>query len=137
MHNFSKLSWDMRKFSFHYSEAFWPAHKLSHHELVCPCRIQNLGEFLLPFSLEDFEMVDEIILWLVQTFNKTMGFGYISCFYMWKSKLYRKSVNLAVSIIVRRVFMPLWNLSDRVYITFKSVALWKLSDIEIVTNYSI
>ena len=30
---------------------------------------------------------------------------------------------------------PLWNLSSRFYITFKSFALWKLSDMKIVPNY--
>ena len=34
---------------FHSSETFWPAQKLSYHELVCPGRMQNLGEILLPF----------------------------------------------------------------------------------------
>ena len=65
MHNFSKISWGMQKFFFHSSEAFWPAQKLSHHDLVCPGRILNLGEFLLLFFLEDFEMVDEIIFWII------------------------------------------------------------------------
>ena len=32
--------------------------------------------------------------------------------------------------------MPLWSLSDRFYITFKSITPWKLSDIKIVPNYS-
>ena len=55
----------MRKFSFPSSEAFWPAQKLSYHELVCPGRLQNLGEFLLPFFLEDFKMFDEMIMWII------------------------------------------------------------------------
>ena len=67
VYNFSKVFWGMRKFSFHSSETsetsdFWLQTSSSQYELVCPGRIQNVGEFLLPFSLEDFEMVDEMIL---------------------------------------------------------------------------
>ena len=54
--NFSKLFWDMQKFSFHSSETFWPAKKLVHDELVCSGQIQNLGGFLSPFFLENFKM---------------------------------------------------------------------------------
>ena len=54
--NFSKLFWDMQKFSFHSSETFWPAKKLVHDELVCSGQIQSLGGFLLPFFLENFKM---------------------------------------------------------------------------------
>ena len=39
--------------------------KSSYHDLVCAGRIQNLREFLLPFFLEDFEMIDEMILWII------------------------------------------------------------------------
>ena len=46
-----------------------------------------------------------------------------------------KSVNLAASFILRHVFKPLWNLFDRFYMTFKSVALWKLSDMKIVPSF--
>ena len=55
----------MQKFSFHFSDTFWLAQKLSHHELVCPGRIQKFGEFLLLFFMEDFEMFDEMILWII------------------------------------------------------------------------
>ena len=55
----------MRKFSFHFSETYWPVQKLSHHELVCLGRIQNLGEFRLVFFLVDFEMVDEMNLQII------------------------------------------------------------------------
>ena len=55
----------MGKFSFHSSETFWLAQKLSHHELACPSCIHNLGEFRLPFFLENLEMVEEIILWII------------------------------------------------------------------------
>ena len=51
----------MRKFSFHSSDTFWPAQKRSCHKLVCPGQFQNLAEFLLPFSLEVFGMIEEII----------------------------------------------------------------------------
>ena len=61
----SKLSWDMQKFSFHFSDTFWLTQKLLHHKLVCPGRIQKFGEFLLLFFMEDFEMFDEMILWIV------------------------------------------------------------------------
>lgn len=45
--------------------------KLSHHELVCLCRIQNLGEFILSFLLEDFRMLDEMmILWIIFVIKK-------------------------------------------------------------------
>ena len=55
----------MQKFSFHSSETFWRAQKLSYHKLVCLGRIQNLGELILPIFVEDFEMFDEkIILFL-------------------------------------------------------------------------
>ena len=50
----SKLSWVMRKFSFHFSDTFWLAQKLSHYELVCLGRIQKFGEFLLLFFIEYF-----------------------------------------------------------------------------------
>ena len=62
MRSFSKLFWGMQKFSFQFSETFWRAQKLSHHELVCPVGIQNLWDFRLSFFLEGFEMVDEVIL---------------------------------------------------------------------------
>ena len=55
----------MRKFSFDSSQTFWPAHKLSHYELVYPGGIQNLGEFRLAFFVEDFEMVDEMNLRII------------------------------------------------------------------------
>ena len=55
----------MQKFSFHFSDTFWLAQKLSHHELVCPGWIQKFGEFLLLFFMEDFEMFDEMILWII------------------------------------------------------------------------
>ena len=71
MHNFSKLSWNMRKFSFHSSELWTffsrPVEKLQ-YELVCPGRIHNLGEIFLSFPFEDFEMVDEMILWIILFF---------------------------------------------------------------------
>ena len=55
----------MRKFSFHFSDTFWLVQKLSHHELVWSGRIQKFGEFLLLFFMEDFEMFDEMILWII------------------------------------------------------------------------
>ena len=54
----------MWNFSFNLSNTFWLAQKLSHHEL-CPGRIQKFREFLLLFFMEDFEMVDEMILWII------------------------------------------------------------------------
>ena len=56
--------------------------------------------------------------------NVQLNYRLVSYFYMQKSKLYRKSVNLAVSIIFRHVFMAFRNLLHRFYIPFKSVALW-------------
>ena len=61
----------MRKFSFHSSEIWTffsrPVEKLQ-YELVCPGRIHNLGEIFLSFPFEDFEMVDEMILWIILFF---------------------------------------------------------------------
>ena len=165
----------MQKFFFHSSETFWPVQKLSRHELGCPCWILNLEEFLLLFFLEDFEMVDEIIIWIIlflfycfyiikmlrevcsdardkccfyfsfyfkkyskhslRLFKCSIKLYALDIFPVFTSKN-QNSVNLTVFIIFRRVFMPLLNLSNRFYITFKSVALWKLSDMKIVPNYS-
>ena len=68
------------------SQTFWPAQKLSQHELIFRSHLQSkkqicyewsktsakievkLKGFLLPSSLEDFEMVDEIIMWIVLFF---------------------------------------------------------------------
>ena len=55
----------MQKFFPNPQRIFWPAQKLSHYELVSPGRILNLGEFLLLFFLEAFEMVDEIVFWVI------------------------------------------------------------------------
>ena len=55
----------MQKFSFRFSNTFRLAQKISHHELVCPGQIQKIGEFLLLFFMEDFEMFDEMILWII------------------------------------------------------------------------
>ena len=140
MHNFSKISWGMQKFFFPIPQRLWPAQKLSHQELVCPGRILNLGEFLLLFFLDDFEIVDEIIFWIIlflfycfciiknlRKVDAAMHKSYIyylSNYGLWiyflflhvKVKTVQKSVSLAVSIILGRVFMPLWNLSQRFYI---------------------
>ena len=35
-HNFK--TWDMRKFSFHFSDTLWLAQKLSHHDIYSPSR---------------------------------------------------------------------------------------------------
>ena len=55
----------MQKFFFHFSDTFWMAQKLSHYELLCPGRIQKFEEFLLLSFMEDFEMVDEMIFWII------------------------------------------------------------------------
>ena len=55
----------MQKFSFHFLDTLWLVQKLSHHELVCPGQIQKFGGFLLLFFIEDFEMFDEMILWII------------------------------------------------------------------------
>ena len=68
MHNFSKLSEGMRKFFFHSSDTFWPAQKLSHHELVCPSRIQISGDFFYPYFWKIYEMFDEMIFWIILLF---------------------------------------------------------------------
>ena len=55
----------MQKFSFHFSNTFRLEQKISHHKLVCPGQIQKFEEFFLLFFMEDFEMFDEMILWII------------------------------------------------------------------------
>ena len=69
----------MRKFSFHFSDTCWLAQKLSYHELVCPGRIQKFGEFLLLFFMEDFQMFNDMILWIIL-------FLFCFFFHYWKIK---------------------------------------------------
>ena len=73
----SELSWDMLKFSLHFSDTSLLVQKLSHHELVCPGRIQKFREFLLLLFMEDFEMFDEMILQIV---------SFLLFFHYWKIK---------------------------------------------------
>ena len=74
----SELSWDMLKFSLHFSDTFLLVQKLSHHELVCPSRIQKFREFLLLLFMEDFEMFDDMILQIIVSF--------LLFFHYWKIK---------------------------------------------------
>ena len=65
MHNFSNILEACRSFLSIPQILSDRRKKLSHQELVCSGRIPNLQEFVLPFCLEDFGMVDEIILWIM------------------------------------------------------------------------
>ena len=58
----------MLKFSLHFLDTFLLVQKLSHHELVCPSRIQKFREFLLLLFMEDFEMFDDMILQIIVSF---------------------------------------------------------------------
>ena len=42
--------------------------------------------------------------------------------------------SLAVSILSWRVFMPLWNLLNRFYITFKNVAFWNREELFVLSG---
>ena len=105
----SKLSWDMQKFSFHFSDTLWLVQKLSHHELACPGRIQKFGEFLLLFFMEDFEMFDEMIL-------RIIFFLFFLLLHYWKIK---KSLQWGVT--QKYTLSCLW----QVLLFFQHQTLWK------------